>query len=448
MAVNDPVQGLLIEQWQEKLEGEQKRLEAMLASETEEEIKAEFQEAFAENKERLAALDEMKNRQPKTAPAELLAQVQLVDYVHALTDDKTGLQGAARELNQELGFAESPNSEGRKREIDVPWAVEGMTDKLPQNREFADEVTTLPAGAGQAPQNRMAVSPKVFKRSIMEFLNLSMPAVEMGEVEYPYIVSGPVAGAVAEGAGKDAEEFTLDIARAQLKSIAAGAQITQESLARYGEAEWDNLIRNHLRSTMEDQMQNLVLLGTGASNQPTGILRRINTEKYADGRAAGAYNEAMTWNDAIKALYAHLSDPEMYLPSDLAFLIGKETLVHLAGLYRSAESDKDVLDRMREKGARVRWTGRIPSTTPYTKAATSTIGKRQTALLMSNYGAENTIVPTWMGFRLLYDPFVSGKPGIVSFWARSMFDVAYRRSAANTIAGAEKLAYVLSDDTT
>lgn len=439
MFKEDVVGNGLVKQWHTYLTAQQDRLESYMASETDDAMKAEYQKQFAENKKHLAELDEMKNQKSPVAPDELVTQTQLADYARALIEDKP-LAGAAKELNAELGMSEGSVWQGNSRVVDVPWAVEGMEDKLPKYRQFADAVTNLPTT--NAPQNRQAVSPMNFKRSIMAFLGVSMPAVAMGEVEYPYLTAGPTAGAVARQAGKDAEAFTFRIEKATLKSIATGAQIEVESLKEYGEAEWENLIRNHLRSAMMDTMNDYVLKGSGASNQPTGILTRIGTAELANGDSGGAdAHSAMTWSDVVKALWVHLDDPTIFSPAELRFLFGKDTLAYLHGLYRTTDSEMDALDKYAQKGASFGWSGRMPAAV----AASTGVSGKQNALMMSNYGAENVVVPVWSGYRLVYDEITGAKTGIVSFWARAMMDVAYRRSAANTIAGAKELIYVMSN---
>ena len=427
----------IVNEWGLYLRSQNERTEALIASELDPEVKRHYMAAFADGNRMLAQLDEYGSRLEEKAPPQLVDQVCLFDYAGALMDSKK-LNGAAAELNSELKL---PVELGEGNIIPVPLSLMAKHD-LADERHFADAVTTLSSGAGSAPQNRDAIQQALFKNSVIGFLGLSMPSVAFGEQEYPFVSSGPSAAAVAEGSGQDAGALALTIVTAALKTVAAGVVIGAQSLKRYGQAEIESLIRDYLVLSILDQMNNYVINGTGSGNQPKGILPQISTAVLADGDTGATDDDsAMTWADAHKAVYAHRSDPEMFGPVGFKFLLGLDSDSFLHGLFRSTTGEIDAIANMRNAGAAVTWSGHMPAAV----AATSAAGKKQSAILMSDLGSDNCIIPTWEAFALQYDPYTLSKNQQVAFRAYTMFDLAYRRSTNSTIEGAKKLTYVISD---
>ena len=386
--------------------------------------------------ERLELMSRIEDAQkpPEEAPPSLMEQANLLKFFDAVAHNRN-LDGAERELNQELGLRDH-NVGGT---IEVPLDLFMTVRQGPDGIEkYADAVTRLPhTDASLTPQPILG---RIFKANVSDFLGIPEVIVPSGVHDFPYVSAGTTAGYVEEGDARDAGAVALAIET--LPPFASTAAITYslESEARWGNRiirVFENDILGAIGEKMDEQLLNSPGSDTGLGK---GLNHRITDVVIADGDSgSGVDDTEMQWSDYMRSLTAHLSDPEIPSENGLRILMGKDTYVHASGKYRSNTGEVNAISAMRAEGARIRFSGHMPDT--ISKDGGS--GDKQDALLVAR--PESIIRPVWRKVELIRDTITNVDVREARITAVMFSNIGALRSTDSTVYGSRRIQYVHSN---
>ena len=186
----------------------------------------------------------------------------------------------------------------------IPLSV---MDPDPRDRveQRADAPTPPPATTGRiiAP-----IVPAVFEASIAAYLMVEMPRVTTGSYNVPRITTSLTAGWKGKGDVTDSTAAALAVETSTVKRLSGRMSLRMEDVAAVGMADFEAALRMNLQQVVGNALDDALLNGTGASDQPTGLLARL-TDPTAPGTkadfdefvdiAAGAITASDLWASGL-----------------------------------------------------------------------------------------------------------------------------------------------------
>ena len=373
---------------------------------------------------------------PKTPDGETKEIVKLFDevsaarYIHLAVEDK-GYDGAEKELNDALKFS---------GERSIPLALlmpreERIAALGGADEELADAITSIKTPTTHA--NTSPIAGLVLKQTAAARLGLTMPTVPPGMQRYPFLTAGPTVGVVDTGADRDAAAAAMSVVEISPYALQGSFIIDRDTIVRHG-AELQTLLETELRRAMASQLDDEVLMGSGASPTRTkGLFPYVTgvTDASADDDLATTWAEAR----AVKAAFV---DSQYFMEeTPTRMLIGLDTYRYLEALFAPGgggriEPSEDALSIVRSKGVDVIVRDRGPASV----AATSSKGKYQDAMYMGEVGASNIVTPVWDEVDLLTDIYSAHRKRQRIVTISVYMGIGYRRvTTAGTIPGVKKV---------
>ena len=399
----------------------------------------------AERLELMSRIEEAQ-KPAEPPPPSLMESSNLLKFFDAVVHNRN-LDGAERELNQELGLRDSNVGGVIEVPLDLFMSVRQQpgNSRLPGNSRqpgnietYSDAVTRLPyTDASSMPQPILG---RIFKANVADFLGISEVIVSSGVHDFPYVSTGTTAGFVEEGDSLDAGAISLSIET--LPPFASTAAITYslESEARWGNRiinVFENDILGVIGEKMDEQLLNSPGSDTGLGK---GLNQRIQDVVIADGDSgSGVDDTEMEWADYMRSLTAHLEDPEIPSENSLRILMGKDTYVHASGKYRSSTGEVNAIKAMREEGVRIRFSAHMPDTI----AKDSASGDKQDALLVAR--PELIVRPVWRKVELVRDTVTNIDVREARITAVMFSNIGAIRSTDTTVYGSRRIQYVHSN---
>lgn len=353
---------------------------------------------------------------PQPAPAELRDRISLGRYMHAIAEDRQA-DGAEGELRQELGLSNQA----------IP--VEAL---LPTPEERADVASPQDADGDPLPAGTINVNTgpmlgRVFSLTDTAFLRVGMPVVPAGLRRYPVMVDGTTASMQARGSGPDAQPAKFNVVDSTPKRLTGRYVLDIEGVAEMGGL-LESTLRSDLRREMGYQMDRQILLGTGKTNQVTGLIHALDlTLNPGESFATNNPSKVIDWALAKQLGYGSLDGQYIRSESDIRLLIGKATYDLLRAVYRSDEDPRDGIDAAMTGGTRVRPSYQLPAPAVETispKTAVSTKNVQRAILCAEPMSA---VAPVWQGITMIRDPYSNARGGQVVFTAHMLFDFVLRR---------------------
>ena len=186
----------------------------------------------------------------------------------------------------------------------IPLSV---MDPDPRDRveQRADAPTPAPATTGRiiAP-----IVPAVFEASVAAYLMVEMPRVTTGSYNVPRITTSLTAGWKGKGDVTDSTAAALTVETSTVKRLSGRMSLRMEDVAAVGMADFEAALRMNLQQVVGNALDDALLNGTGASDQPTGLLARL-TDPTAPGTkadfgefvdvAAGAITASDLWASGL-----------------------------------------------------------------------------------------------------------------------------------------------------
>lgn len=237
-------------------------------------------------------------------------------------------------------------------------------------------------GTTQAP-----ILPAIFKRSILDFCGVVMPAAGVGDQSFPVLSTS----LTADTKGKDADlpntAGAFTVSTQQPRRIGGQFTVRYEDLARL--AGMEEALRSNIQAVLASELDNEFLNGAGAAYNTDGEIRGLlaQLEDPSDPDA-----DAETWARYHAAMVSHLADPWAVGEGDVRALFGEATYKHAAAQFRATESNESFTAYWNRVGGGVRLSGHMP-------APASNI--QQAVVIRRNpNGDRHCVMPHWSGFDL------------------------------------------------
>lgn len=315
---------------------------------------------------------------------ELLNGARMSDYFSEQLG--TVVTGASRELREHslgsnmLGYAP----------IDL---LLDDSDADPDREMRADAVSDI---ATAIQDNQQSIAGRLFRRSDTSYMGAMMPTVPVGTVTYPRITSTAKAHAINVGARKDTGKASLTSVSINPQRLTAGYVFGVETLSKI--SGWEEALRQDLRETMDDQLDNLVIAGQTAAGDDSAFAGLLNSTGTPTAYGSGAVD----WTDHY-ALYDQLVDGLIaYSPDDVRLLVGLDYWKAVMKLERGTSANAGLMrDHLMPSNFRV--SGRIP--------AAASKKQKVLAAISTSDRVRGLYCPTWRGMEIITDPYTGADKG-------------------------------------
>lgn len=384
-----------INRFQLKISEVRERINGLLAKETLEDAeRSELQGLTNEMRDlepRLRAalvVQSEENRKASEELGEVKQRASLGDYWNAVVQGRS-LDGAAAELNKELGLASNQ----------VPW-------EMFEVQERAATTTTQNDG----PTMQRPILSRLFARDVFDALGIRLDSVPAGETEYVLLTGGQSPAQKSEGATAPAAvASTFQTETLKPKRLSAQIEFSRELLASVAGIE--AVLRNDLLASMRDQMNVQVLTGNGTSPNVSGLFQNLTKPTYPSSVA--------TWEDFVKSPSAAVDGIHASMSSEIGIVLSPEAYQVMSGLFHngSGESAATALSRVARS---VVVNAHIPKAT-----TTGGAGNRQgsSEAIFSASGIPGAHVGAiWQGVSLITDELTLADKGQIRVHAYALWD--------------------------
>jgi HK97 family phage major capsid protein len=210
---------------------------------------------------RAAKLDALERAAAAPADANMQRELRGYSLAKAIREGSAGkLTGLEAEMSAELG-------RGREvRGFMVP------TDAILEGR--AQTVGTPSAGGYTVATNMGGLIDRLRPVLAVQGLGASVISGLVGNLDLPKLTGGPSASWVAEDGAPTESSSTFDKVSLSPKTVAGEMYMSRRLQLQNGVAV-ESVLRNDLASVLAQALDSAAIAGTGASNQPEGILTAI-----------------------------------------------------------------------------------------------------------------------------------------------------------------------------
>lgn len=336
----------------------------------------------------IVAQEEANAKANDPALGEVKQRASLGDYWNAVVN-KRSLDGAAAELNKELGL------DGHT----IPWEMFEVQERA------ATTTTQNDGGLMQRP-----ILSRLFARDVFDALGVRLDSVPAGQTEYVVLTSGQTPAMKSEGTSANAAvASTFDTQTLKPKRLTAQIEFSRELLASVAGIE--AVLRNDLLASMRDQMNVQILTGNGTSPNVRGILTAISKPTYP--AAVVKFEDYVSAPaSAVDGIYASMSSEIGVVMSPEAYVKGS-TIFHTG----SGESAISALEKVARN---VVVNAHIP------KAATtggSSARQDATDAILSASGVPGAhVAAIWQGVSLITDELSLADKGQIRVNAFALWD--------------------------
>lgn len=321
-------QKALVEVRAEKSRNMQRRAELSLAAELTDENRAELDQlenAIPDLERRERNLQAVVDHETEAATVETRT-----DGGDAETRERLELRSRARLGAYVAAFMRGSVISGPEHEFaaavgcsdGIPLA---MFEPIPGTEQRADAASPAPATAGTG-TNLQPIHPAIFARSIAPRLGIELPMVPSGTYAEGVITTDLTAGAKAKGADAEATAAAITVQTSNPKRISGRLSIRVEDIAAIGQGNFESALRQNLEMVMSESLDNAVINGTGASNQISGLFKKLS-----DATAATA---EITWDTGWGLFTAGVDGKWASMTSEVGMLVNPEVYRKFAGLFR------------------------------------------------------------------------------------------------------------------
>ena len=133
------------------------------------------------------------------------------------------------------------------------------------------------------------IVPAVFEVSVAGYLIVEMPRVTTGSYNEPRITTSLTSGWKGTGDVTDSTASALTVETSTVKRLSGRMSLRMKDVASVGMEDFEAALRMNLQQVVSNALDSALLNGTGASDQPTGLLARLTDPTAAgwgEGRAA------------------------------------------------------------------------------------------------------------------------------------------------------------------
>jgi HK97 family phage major capsid protein/HK97 family phage prohead protease len=370
---------------------------------------------------RMAVLDSMGTATPVRAPSEPMElgmtdkeirQFSFMRAIRAQMDPKLAAE-AGLEIEASKAWARMLGKEPEGLFVPYDVLTRGLT------------VGTDSAGGYMKPTDHLGGSfiELLRNRMLVKRLGATILSSLRGDVAIPSQTGGATAYWVAEGGNVTASQQTLGQVTLSPKTVGGLTEFTRKLMLQ-ASPDVEMMVRSDLAQVLAVEIDRAAINGSGASNEPTGIL---NTTGIGDV-AGGTNGAAPTW-DNILDLESALALANADLGS-LGYLTNNSVRRKLKSTTKIAsstfsdfiwENGNDEFARM--NGYRAAASENVPS--DLDKGTSTGVCS---AIIFGNFA--DLIIGDWGGLDILVDPYTNSASGGIRIVAMQDIDIAVRHAAS------------------
>lgn|GEM_PF-277474 len=338
--------------------------------------------------------------------SDLVQRFELRQVALAL-DEGRALDGATAEIVTEL------RSKGGFRGVPVPW------EALSLERRAGETVASgVPNPIATAP-----IIDRLFADSAAMRMGAQMISIAQGEAEYPVATSGAtVAWQATEtgDVGGPSVYATTDRPLAPNHTLGVQMRLTRKSLKQSG-ASLEQAVRRDMNGAMQQEIDRVVFLGTGASGQPLGVVQGASTYSITET----AIDANPEWGIFRKAIVRFMLANAVSAPNQVRALIRPEVWDDLDAKIAADGAPIWEYDRvLRAMGA-----GNITLSSNALAAPAGDPLVTKALLTTTVGGVAPIFVGLWGAIDLIRDPFSDAQSGGLRVTALATVDVTISRVA-------------------
>lgn len=330
-----------------------------------------------------------------------------------------------------LAFLANPNDSAIRRaaafEIECSDAAAAKSGKASRGLMVPAEVLKRDLTVGTATAGGHTVATELQAQSFIELLRNAMVISGMGvqyltglvgNIAIPRATGGATAYWVAENGSPTESQQAFDQVTMAPKTVGAFTDISRKLLLQ-SSIDVEAFVQRDLATTLALAIQQAAISGTGASNQPTGILATSGIGSVAGGTngAAPDWQDIIDLETAVSAANADVGS--------LAYLTNAKVRGKLKATSKVSGQNGFVWESGATplNGYRAAVTNAVPSN--LTKGTASGVCS---ALIFGNFA--DLIIGMWGGLDLLVDPYTGGTAGTVRVVTLQDVDVAVRHAVS------------------
>ena len=248
-------------------------------------------------------------------------------------------------------------------------------------------------------------------RAIMMGLGTSLTDLN-GNIAIPRMTGGATAYWVAESGAPTESQEAFDQVTLTPKTVGAYTDISRKLLLQ-SSIDIEALVRSDLATVLALEIDRAAINGSGASNQPTGILQTSGI-----GAVAGGTN-------GLAAAWSHIIDLETEVSQDnadmgrLAYVTNSKVRGKAKQTLLDAGSGRFLWEGNEINGYQALVTNQVPSN--LTKGSASSVCS---AIVFGNF--TDLLLGFWGGLDLTVDPYTNSTSGTVRVVALQDMDIAIR----------------------
>ena len=256
----------------------------------------------------------------------------------------------------------------------------------PEQRQAEDRaVTGSPSSTGV----NLDLRPHVFGPSIAGFLALDMPVVESGTFATGTLSTAATAAAKAKSgpAEETAADWTVETSTPH--RVPAAIRLTLEDIASVGQANFEPLLREHISMVVSDELNNLIINGSGSDNEPHGFLSRLTD-------AASPATGIETWSRILKIQSGGIDGLWASELSEIGLLVGVDSYRLAASVFQGADSERSAAAYLQQVGGGFVTNSKMPAKSSHIqKAILCRKGRSMTPTPM-----RTAVMPSWGHFSI------------------------------------------------
>lgn len=348
--------------------------------------------------------------------------------------DTTADIGMSRKETKQFSFIRAINAmatnnwKGAEFERECSEAVAKKLNRVPQGIFVPNDVLTRDLTKGTAADGGYTVATELLAASFIELMRNRMMTRRLGatvlsglvgDIAIPKQTGGATAYWVAESAAPTGSQQAFGQVALTPKTVGAFTDISRKLLLQ-SSIDVENLVRTDLATVLALAIDLAAINGSGANNQPTGILNASGVNLVAIGANGGA------------PTYSHIVSMETEVAVDnadvgnLSYLTNAKVRGVLKTTQRFTSTDTPVWTDGQEpgfgmvNGYRAAVSNQVPSN------LTKGTGTNLSAILYGNWA--DLIIGEWGALDILVDPYTGGAAGTVRVRVLQDVDIALRNA--------------------
>lgn len=326
-----------------------------------------------------------------------------------------GLDGLEGEMHQEAIREASRTGVNLEGNFHIPGIVlnHGRRDMTATGGSGGDQGGTMVA------TSLGSFIDLLYARLVLRGLGAQVLTGLVGNLDLPKLVTGSTIGNLAENAASSESSPTTGKVTLSPKRAGTFVEVSQQ-LMMQSSPDVETMVRNDLLTALALIFEVRAIHGTGASNQPTGIVATAGI-----GSVAGGTNGlAPTWD--------HIVDLETAVGTSNADIgsLGYLTNPKVRGKLKKTSVEAGTsADKIWEKGEFPLNGYRAPVTTQVSSTLTKgASGAVASAIIFGNFN--DLILAQWGGVSIMANPFIKDTEGLVRLTINAYHDNVVRRAAS------------------